>query len=739
MTKQGGRWVRAVLLAIPCGVLYWAITPYQAGFFGVTSDASLVHLHFGFLLAVAMLYRDPLPLRLGLSIKLLMWLVLVHAGHPPPTTYLFGAVSALAEYGLLRLTARLMGWPRAGARFGAADVAAFVLYALVLLPLAIVATNVVFELVLVHPAPAWRVTANEQLQTFLAKFFGALALGLPMVVLGTHTGGRMAWWRLLAVGVAPPLALRMLAPHLGWDPALLPSLLLDNRLLIAAALVWVALHLPLRWSMPLLVLAQLLFAGGLAQDASGSSQPAEFIGLARTVLECTMLQLLVLLLMLYGKERDEAARQHERDSLVEPFTGLPNLAALRRRCAGTPPPLGFLLVDRTDRIAACLGLMAQAALMRWIAARLHGVVRAYHVGTGQLALVAAGTPDAPDWDAVLQRLHQADFVWRGQRMRVLPYLGVAGAEGDQESLDERLQRASRAAIEAKLRGEVRWLQASPAFTEGALHTTAQQSLALSRTVFSRIRAGEVELYFQPIAPLAAGAAPTVSGEVLCRLQDDAGQLLLPGQFLPELQEDRRMAELDLAVLRKLGAWIGEHRDRLMPLGYLSVNIAGQSLASREFARELLTLVDGFPLPAAQLCFEITETAAIIYAHESARLFAQLRERGCHIAIDDFGVGYQSFERLKQIPVDLIKIDGSFVRAMRISPSDLELVRASVRVARAFGAQTAAEYVEDAATAELLRRLQVDWMQGDHVGRAAPIETVLLAPALRAAAPSLRDA
>jgi EAL domain-containing protein (putative c-di-GMP-specific phosphodiesterase class I) len=168
----------------------------------------------------------------------------------------------------------------------------------------------------------------------------------------------------------------------------------------------------------------------------------------------------------------------------------------------------------------------------------------------------------------------------------------------------------------------------------------------------------------------------------------------------------------------------EQRARLPSIGYFSVNIAGQSLASREFASELLALVDGFALPARQLCFEITETAAITHAQESARLFAQLRERGCHLAIDDFGMGYQSFDRLKQIPADLIKIDGSFVRAMRRSPRDLELVRASVQVARAFGAQTAAEFVEDAVTAELLRGLQVDWIQGDHVGCAAPIDQVL---------------
>jgi EAL domain-containing protein (putative c-di-GMP-specific phosphodiesterase class I) len=554
-------------------------------------------------------------------------------------------------------------------------------------------------------------------------------LTLPMVVLGSGPGPRPVWWRaapwrLLLVGVLLPLAMWQLSPRAGWDLDLLPALLLDNRLLVAALLVWAALHLKPRWSMPLLVLTELLFAAGLARHASETARLPDMVGLLRTVLECTMLQLLVMMLMLYSKERDAASAQHERDSLTEPATGLPNLAALRRRHAAAPPPLGFLLLDRTEKIVACLGLAAQAALMRWVARRLHGVAEIYHIGTGHLALVASDAATPAAWEVVLERLHQSDFVWDNQRVRVLPYLGVAdGAQGS-EDLDARLQRASQAAIEAKQRGEMRWLKADRSGGTGERWASRQRSLALSSVVFSRIRTGAVELYFQPIAPLAAGLPTALSGEVLCRLRDDAGALVMPSQFLPDLQEDGRMAELDLAMVRRLGQWLTEQHARLPPIGYFSINIAGQSLASRHFARELLALIDSFPLPPHQLCFEITETAAIVYAQESARLFAQLRERGCHLAIDDFGVGYQSFERLKQIPVNVIKIDGSFVRDMRHSTRDLELVRASVRVARAFGAQTAAEYVGDAVTAERLRRLQVDWMQGDYVGAAAPIAAVL---------------
>lgn len=313
----------------------------------------------------------------------------------------------------------------------------------------------------------------------------------------------------------------------------------------------------------------------------------------------------------------------------------------------------------------------------------------------------------------------------GRRIRALPYLGLADFDGYREDLDERIQRAADAATEAKLRGELTPLRAGNREDDHA-RSRQRLTLQLSTTILSRIRAGEVELYFQPIVPLRAAIVDgSVSGEVLCRVRNEAGQLLLPAQFLPELQANRRVAELDLAVLRRLSEWTGEHLHELPLIRYISVNIGSQSLASREFARELLRLVENFPLPPQRLCFEVTETAAITHTDESTALLTALRELGCQIAIDDFGVGFQSFERLKQIPVDVIKIDGSFVSGMTHSARDYELVRAAVMVARAFNAETVAEYVEDEATAEALRELQVDWGQGHYFAEPLPIMQAML--------------
>ncbi|MEO6688227.1 MAG: EAL domain-containing protein [Dokdonella sp.] len=730
------QWRLSGLLALVCAALFWVDIPYQARFFGVNATASLAHLHSGFLFAIAILHRQRLPLLACTLAAFCVWVSRNFLGGGELLSYAYGAVFYAVTYVGLRWSARwLVPVERGDWTFMAVDMPRFVLIGMFLFPLLLAAVNAIptdWPPVEVGGA----IELSNATQVLFAKFFGVLILALPMIVLGTHdrhAGAGFWWldvvpWRLLIVGIALPSALLRFAANGGIDIDSALAMLLDYRLLIAALLIGAALRMNLRWSMPLLVLTEFLFAAALARHAGASTQLPDLATLLRIALECMMLELLVLLLLLYSRERDAASARHERDSLIEPLTGLPNLAALRRQCAnGSLPTLGFLLLDRTEKISAGLGLRAQAALPRWAALLLHDIADTYHIGTGQLVLTLNHANHASVWDTVLQRLHDGEFLWMERHVRVLPYLGVAGAEQLGENLDARILRASDAAIEARERGELRQQPADTHFSGEPLEAH-RRSLQLSTTVLARVRAGEVELDFQAVAPLSERAARdgSISGEILCRLRDDVGRLMLPGEFLRELHADRRMVELDLAVLRHLDRWLREHRERLPPLGRISVNIGGQSLASRVFAQELLRLLDQFALPPQRLCFEVTETAAITHASESAQLFGAIRERGCHVAIDDFGVGYQSFERLKQIPADVIKIDGSFVRDIVNSPRDLEIVRATVAVARAFNAETVAEWVEDAATVETLRALGVDWAQGFHIARPAPIDEALLA-------------
>lgn len=131
----------------------------------------------------------------------------------------------------------------------------------------------------------------------------------------------------------------------------------------------------------------------------------------------------------------------------------------------------------------------------------------------------------------------------------------------------------------------------------------------------------------------------------------------------------------------------------------------------------------------QLVFEVTETAAIARMDEARRFVDRLRELGCGFALDDFGAGFASFYYLKYLPFDYLKVDGEFVRAMTENPTDQLIVRAIVQTARGLGKRTIAEFVDDERTIALLRAVGVDYAQGFHLGRPAPVEEWVANPAM----------
>lgn len=151
----------------------------------------------------------------------------------------------------------------------------------------------------------------------------------------------------------------------------------------------------------------------------------------------------------------------------------------------------------------------------------------------------------------------------------------------------------------------------------------------------------------------------------------------------------------------------------------TINLSGQSLDDSELCAYVLERLQAHGLRARQVCFEITETAAIANLDKARLCIDALRKRGFRFALDDFGAGLSSFAYLKRLPADFLKIEGEFVRGMLHSETDRVLVESIVSVARAFGLRTIAESVEDPQTLERLRAIGVDYAQGYHLGRPRP--------------------
>lgn len=219
-----------------------------------------------------------------------------------------------------------------------------------------------------------------------------------------------------------------------------------------------------------------------------------------------------------------------------------------------------------------------------------------------------------------------------------------------------------------------------------------------------LRDGQLRLVVQKIVALPDAGSDR--GEALVRMVDDSGGLIPPGSFLPAAERFGLVSALD--------RWVVETAVDLLASGKASrlfVNLSGSSLGSAALLSEIEALVVRAGLPPGALTFEITETAAIADITGLQRWARRLKELGCSFALDDFGTGFSSFAYLQNLPVDLVKIDGSFVYDLDSNPTNRALVQAMVTVAHALGKAVIAEKVERQGVADILAELGVEFGQG----------------------------
>jgi EAL domain-containing protein (putative c-di-GMP-specific phosphodiesterase class I) len=226
---------------------------------------------------------------------------------------------------------------------------------------------------------------------------------------------------------------------------------------------------------------------------------------------------------------------------------------------------------------------------------------------------------------------------------------------------------------------------------------------------------------QRIIPLAEGSTEGEHCELLLRMRDERGVLVLPSEFLPAAERYNLAVELDRWVVGRALAWLNEQKTRLSGLQSCGINLSGQSFGDAMMLRYLMDALDQQPPEiTSRLCFEVTETNAISDIVHAQRFINALRARGCRFAIDDFGSGFASFAYLKNLPVDFVKIDGSFVRGMVNEPTDLAMVRSINEIGHVMGKRTIAEFVENAEILAMLRGLGVDYAQGHAISFPVPL-------------------
>jgi EAL domain-containing protein (putative c-di-GMP-specific phosphodiesterase class I) len=212
-------------------------------------------------------------------------------------------------------------------------------------------------------------------------------------------------------------------------------------------------------------------------------------------------------------------------------------------------------------------------------------------------------------------------------------------------------------------------------------------------------------------------------EVLIRLPNDDGSgFILPAGFLPSAVRLGLMNDIDRWVVKHTITLLGQQSNQVPELNF-SINLSAKSLEDKNMFPLIASQMDKNRVNPTQITFEITETDAIANMTNAVKFLNQLRNLGCTTALDDFGVGYSSFAYLKDLPVDYVKIDGSFVRNMQRDSLQLTMVRSMNDIAHALGKLTVAEYVDNRECMDQLKDIGVDYLQGFYVGEPQVLESV----------------
>ena len=322
-------------------------------------------------------------------------------------------------------------------------------------------------------------------------------------------------------------------------------------------------------------------------------------------------------------------------------------------------------------------------------------------------------------EQICEAVREYRFTWEQNAVSIGASIGVVEIVRDSESVASLLSAADIACYAAKDAGRNR----VHVYDSREVSGRHREMYWVSR-VTRAVDEGRLELYSQPIVATRADSPQLPQFlELLVRLRDDDGSLILPGEFIPAAERYNIVGAIDRWVLEQAVARLRQYHSVGQAMPLLAINLSGNSICERHFLDFVLGLVED-PLIGKSLCFEITETAIITHMTQAVFFMAELKKRGCRFSMDDFGTGLSSFHYLKKLPVDFLKIDGQFVGSLTTDPVDRSMVEVISKVAGALGIATIAERVESAEALARLTELGIDFAQGFHLARPEPLSNLL---------------
>lgn len=394
---------------------------------------------------------------------------------------------------------------------------------------------------------------------------------------------------------------------------------------------------------------------------------------------------------------------------------------------GIALPLAYLDLDRFKLVNELFGHRAGDAVLQQVAERLRAALGPRMV-LGRIAgdVFLIGMPGLTIAQAQLICQDIVDSVG-GRPYEVGERLfHVRGTVGLVEvtpgtSFKDAVATADRACQQAKASGStlVVYEHGSQAFRERELHQQLVAQLSMPEGLQG------LYLEMQPIMSLTEPLA-SKNFEVLLRMRDAEGQTLPTHRVIHAAESSGRMGLIDRWVLSNTMDWIEQNQSRLQQTQFVCMNLSGSSLNDEKFIEYVFDMLSRRPSCARYLCLEITESVALHNLDDTRRVVDQLRQYGAKVALDDFGAGYTSFSYLRDLPCELLKLDGSFVVNMNQHPANIAIVQGIVGLAHNLGMKTIAEWAEDMATVQTLASIGVDYVQGFVVARPMAPEKLLQA-------------
>lgn len=342
------------------------------------------------------------------------------------------------------------------------------------------------------------------------------------------------------------------------------------------------------------------------------------------------------------------------------------------------------------------------------------------LGGDEFAVIVQMT-DQDNTERIAQRFCSAldgiDVEGQDTVHRVSASIGVALFPAHGNNSDELLANADIAMYQAKEKGRKVWHMFRP---EEHSRTRIHERVYWDEKVKQALAENRLNVHFQPILDVRHNEVTHY--EALLRVRDDNGKTLNPARFISSAERNGLIHQVDEGVITRVMQSLADLQHNGIK-AQLSINLSGISFHNPNLVRHIRDSIDTWQIDSSALIFEITETAAIADIDATRVVMEQIKSLGCKFALDDFGVGFSSLYYLKKLPVDYVKIDGSFIRNLHNDPDSQVLVRALVEVSRAYRLRTVAEFVEGSEILTILQVLGVDYAQGYHIDQPKPFESI----------------